>query len=210
MGCRRFQWLGYPIPKFEKAGSACAPHFRTAILNSRCAVLLSTLRPPICPKNLVISTSRLRLAFWRPVDNCHWIRCTQENLRANYRSPARCARFAAHSQWLAAWPVSSNTALIPGIAVFGAPDLPTLCAHLSGVPDKRLQPVAPAASAPAGPLPDLAEIIGQSAAKRALEIAAAGAHHLLMIGPPGAGKSMLAMRLPGILPPMTDEEALTS
>ncbi|CCD29149.1 Mg chelatase related protein [Candidatus Glomeribacter gigasporarum BEG34] len=105
---------------------------------------------------------------------------------------------------------AAEAALIPGIAVFGAPDLPTLCAHLSGVPDKRLQPVAPAASAPAGPLPDLAEIIGQSAAKRALEIAAAGAHHLLMIGPPGAGKSMLAMRLPGILPPMTDEEALTS
>jgi magnesium chelatase family protein len=56
--------------------------------------------------------------------------------------------------------------------------------------------------------PDLGEVRGQAAAKRALEIAAAGAHSLLLIGPPGAGKSMLAQRLPGLLPPLDDEEAL--
>jgi magnesium chelatase family protein len=53
-------------------------------------------------------------------------------------------------------------------------------------------------------------VIGQRGARRALEVAAAGGHHVLMVGPPGAGKSMLAARLPGLLPPMTDDEALTS
>ena len=64
-------------------------------------------------------------------------------------------------------------------------------------------------SAAASP-PDLSEVKGQSAAKRALEIAAAGAHSLLMMGPPGSGKSMLAQRLPGLLPAMTEDEALAS
>jgi len=58
--------------------------------------------------------------------------------------------------------------------------------------------------------PDLRDVKGQSGAKRALEIAAAGGHSLLLVGPPGAGKSMLAQRLPGLLPPMSDEEALSS
>lgn len=66
----------------------------------------------------------------------------------------------------------------------------------------------PAKAVDAGPLPDLADIKGQESARRALEIAAAGAHNLLMVGPPGAGKSMLAQRLPSILPPMSAEEML--
>jgi len=79
---------------------------------------------------------------------------------------------------------------------------------LAGAAGAALRPLsAPAATTPP-PGPDLAEVIGQAAARRALEVAAAGGHHLLIVGPPGAGKSMLAARLPGILPPMTASEAL--
>src|SRR5687767_4607514 len=73
--------------------------------------------------------------------------------------------------------------------------------------DSRDAPV-PDRAAPA--VTDLADVRGQAAAKRALIIAAAGGHSLLLIGPPGTGKSMLAQRLPGLLPPLSDEEALSS
>ncbi len=80
-------------------------------------------------------------------------------------------------------------------------------------PGDAAQPLPPG-RAPRGEAPalslDLRDVRGQAAAKRALEIAAAGSHSLLMVGPPGTGKSMLAQRLPGLLPPMSDNEALAS
>jgi len=76
--------------------------------------------------------------------------------------------------------------------------------HLPEVSDPE-PGVAPPAN---GRAPDLADMVGQEQARRALEIAAAGGHHLLLMGPPGSGKSMLARRLPGILPPMSPQEAL--
>lgn len=72
---------------------------------------------------------------------------------------------------------------------------------------RRMRAVA---AGPLPPYPDLRDVKGQSAAKRALEIAAAGSHSLLMVGPPGTGKSMLAQRLPGLLPPLATEAALES
>lgn len=108
---------------------------------------------------------------------------------------------------------AGEAALVPGVAVFGAADLPSLCAHLCGEPDARLAPIAPPSTTPcatSASVPDMADVIGQHGARRALEVAAAGGHHVLMVGPPGAGKSMLAARLPSLLPPMTDDEALSS
>jgi magnesium chelatase family protein len=102
---------------------------------------------------------------------------------------------------------ADEAALVEGIEVCAVPDLSRLADLFHG----RWQPppVEPAGAEAAKSRPlDLADVRGQGDAKRALEIAAAGAHNLLMVGPPGAGKTMIARRLPGILPPPSFEEAL--
>jgi len=100
-----------------------------------------------------------------------------------------------------------EAALVQGIRVFGARHLLEVTAHLTR--DRRLAPITVSPTEPeAADAPDLSDIRGQHQAKRALEIAAAGGHSLLLIGPPGSGKTMLATRLPGLLPPLTDQEAL--
>ena len=97
---------------------------------------------------------------------------------------------------------------IPGPAVHGVERLLDAVAALRG--ERRPERASAAAYRPAPPQggPDLSEVKGQSHAKRALEVAAAGGHHLLMIGPPGCGKTMLARRLPGILPPLSLDESI--
>ncbi|MFV0373052.1 YifB family Mg chelatase-like AAA ATPase [Microbacterium sp.] len=105
----------------------------------------------------------------------------------------------------------SEAALVGGIEVLAAVGLREVAArHGLALDDVRQEPVAPPTpSAPPAPSQlDLAEIVGQREAVEALVVAAAGGHHLMMSGPPGAGKTMLARRLPGILPELDDRAAL--
>ena len=100
----------------------------------------------------------------------------------------------------------SEAAWAGDIEVLAAPDLIALLNHFRGT--AALSPPRPGEADPPDPGPDLSQVKGQETAKRALEIAAAGGHNLLMSGPPGAGKSLLAACLPGILPELTPAEAL--
>ncbi|MES9859598.1 MAG: YifB family Mg chelatase-like AAA ATPase [Candidatus Thiodiazotropha sp. LLP2] len=103
---------------------------------------------------------------------------------------------------------ASEATLVNDLSCFPAKHLLEVCAHLNGV-----QPLPlfqePNIESPVTH-PDMEDVIGQQQARRALEISAAGGHSLIYIGPPGTGKSMLATRLPSILPPMTEQEALES
>lgn len=103
---------------------------------------------------------------------------------------------------------AAEATLPDGARVYAARSLLDVCAHLAG--RAALEECRPTSVAAVTAYPEWLDVKGQAQAKRALEIAAAGAHSLLMIGPPGSGKTMLASRLPGILPPMSEQEALES
>ena len=108
-------------------------------------------------------------------------------------------------------PNAAEAAVVAGLRIWPVTSL-TEAVRVLNDPVNRRPPAASRRHVPrrAAPQPDLSEVRGQALARRALEIAAAGRHHLLLIGPPGGGKTMLARRVPGILPALTFDESLES
>lgn len=105
----------------------------------------------------------------------------------------------------------SEALLIPGARIRGAQTLAQVAAHYGAqiaAPPLSTQPPPPVREEPPGAQADLSDVLGQPEAVKALEVAAAGGHHLFLLGPPGAGKTMLARRLPSILPDLTPAEAV--
>lgn len=121
---------------------------------------------------------------------------------------ALCARGCGVNELFVPRANAAEAAEAQGLTVYGADTARQVVEHLTGLAPLSPTPCRPFAAQQGGDLPDFSDVRGQAEARRALEIAAAGGHNALLIGPPGTGKSMLARRLPGILPPLAPEEAV--
>ena len=222
-GLPAFNLVGLP----EAAVRESRERVRSAILNAGFEFpqrrITVNLAPADLPKygtryDLAIALSLLAASGQIPAAPLTEYECVAELALTGELRPVRGLLAAALAARDAARAIMCSVAdgaeatLCDTATVFGAQTLSDVCRHLDR--SQPLLPRAPPARATANSAtpqgPDLRDIAGQQRARRALEIAAVGGHNLLMVGPPGTGKTMLAMRLPSILPNLSEAEALES
>ena len=209
---------GSPTAPARRQSTACAAVSRPRSSSGRCGGSPSTWRRPACARRARASTCRSRSRSSPPPDSCLANAYEGTRRSASSASTEGCGRSAASSPWpraarragferlLCAAP-SAAEASLAGIEPVPLRHLAEAAAYVRGEADPEPY-VSENGHAPKPTYLDLADVRGQERARRALEIAAAGGHNVLLAGPPGTGKTMLARRLPGILPTLDDEEAL--
>src|SRR5918999_2873970 len=140
-----------------------------------------------------------------------WVTCGELALDGSLRpvrgtlAAALAARAGGHRGLICPRANAPEAALVKGLEIV---PLTSLRECIEWLGDRLTPPPVAAVELPTEPCEDVAEVRGHASAKRALEVAAAGGHNLLMVGPPGSGKTMLARRLPGVLPALTADESL--
>jgi len=218
-GLPSFTIVGLPETEVKEAKDRVRAALQTARFEFPARRITVNLAPADLPKesgrfDLAIALGILAASGQIPADTLARYEFAGELALTGELRPIRGAlamTYCAHRSGRAFVLPEANApeaALVGAATVYAANTLLEVCAHLTGA--QPLHKWAAGQVAATFGYPDMAEVKGQAHARRALEIAAAGNHSILLSGPPGTGKTMLAERLPGILPPMTDEEALES
>lgn len=229
-------YLGSGLPAFVMVGlpdaavSEARDRVRAALSNARCALPSRRITVNLSPGDkhklgtgfdLAVAVALLVACERLPPAAAEWVHLAELGLDGSVRPirgvlPAVAALVGAgRNRVVVASANACEASLIPGCQVVGVSHLRELIALHTGVAveesaDPGLFRVEAAVPAPSRSAPqlDLMDVVGQPAARSAVEVAAAGGHHLFMLGPPGSGKTMLAERLPGLLPDLSDSAAV--